>query len=161
FGLTEPVVAAAVAGGLTTKARREGDTWMLNGQKKWIGNATFSHITIIMAEDVDSSDVKGFIVEKDNPGSKSEQIQDKMAICTVQNALITLDDCRVKEENRLQKAHSFRDTSRVLRLTRASVAWQAVGCARGAYENALAYCNERKQFGKTIGSFQLVQDLLV
>src|SRR5699024_8694973 len=150
FGLTEPDVGSAVAGGLTTKARREGDTWILNGQKKWIGNATFSDITIIWAEDVDSGDVKGFIVEQDNPGFKAEKIEDKMALRTVQNALITLDDCRVREEHRLQKAHSFRDTSRVLRLTRASVAWQAVGCARGAYENALAYCNERKQFGKTI-----------
>lgn len=161
FGLTEPKVGSAVAGGLTTKAKREGDTWTLNGQKKWIGNATFSDITIIWAEDVDSGDVKGFIVKQDNPGFKAEKMEDKMALRTVQNALITLDDCKVKEENRLQNAESFRDTSRVLRLTRASVAWQAVGCARGAYENALAYCNDRKQFGKTIGSFQLVQDLLV
>lgn len=161
FGLTEPKVGSAVAGGLTTKAKREGDTWILNGQKKWIGNATFSDMTIIWAEDVDSGDVKGFIVEKNNPGFKAEKMEDKMALRTVQNALITLEDCKVKEENRLQKADSFKDTSRVLRLTRASVAWQAVGCARGAYENALAYCNERKQFGKTIGSFQLVQDLLV
>ena len=161
FGLTEPKVGSAVAGGLTTKARREGDTWILNGQKKWIGNATFSDITIIWAEEESSGDVKGFIVEQDNPGFTAEKIEDKMALRTVQNALITLDDCKVKEENRLQNAESFRDTSRVLRLTRASVAWQAVGCARGAYENALAYCNDRKQFGKTIGSFQLVQDLLV
>lgn len=161
FGLTEPKVGSAVAGGLTTKAKREGDTWILNGQKKWIGNATFSDITIIWAEDVDSGDVKGFIVENDNPGFTAEKIEDKMALRTVQNALITLDDCKVKEVNRLQKAESFKDTARILRLTRASVAWQAVGCARGAYENALAYCNDRKQFGKTIGSFQLVQDLLV
>ncbi|MCW9706931.1 acyl-CoA dehydrogenase family protein [Fodinibius salsisoli] len=161
FGLTEPKVGSAVAGGLTTKARREGDTWILNGQKKWIGNATFSDITIIWAEDVDSADVKGFIVENDNPGFTAEKIEDKMALRTVQNALITLDDCKVKEADRLQHAESFKDTSRILRLTRASVAWQAVGCARGAYENALAYCNDRKQFGKTIGSFQLVQDLLV
>lgn len=161
FGLTEPKVGSAVAGGLTTKAKRKGDTWVLNGQKKWIGNATFSDITIIWAEDVDSGDTKGFIVEKDNPGFKADKIEDKMALRTVQNALITLEDCEVKEENRLQEAHSFKDTSRILKLTRASVAWQAVGCARGAYENALAYCNDRKQFGKTIGSFQLVQDLLV
>ena len=161
FGLTEPKVGSAVAGGLTTKAKRKGDTWVLNGQKKWIGNATFSDITIVWAEDVDSGDTKGFIVEKDNPGFKAEKMEDKMALRTVQNALITLEDCEVKEANRLQNANTFKDTSRILKLTRASVAWQAVGCARGAYENALAYCNERKQFGKTIGSFQLVQDLLV
>ncbi len=161
FGLTEPKVGSAVAGGLTTKAKRKGDTWVLNGQKKWIGNATFSDITIVWAEDVDTGDTKGFIVEKDNPGFKAEKMEDKMALRTVQNALITLEDCEVKEANRLQNANTFKDTSRILKLTRASVAWQAVGCARGAYENALAYCNERKQFGKTIGSFQLVQDLLV
>lgn len=105
---------------------------------------------------MDSGDVKGFIVENDNPGFTAEKIEDKMALRTVQNALITLDDCKVKEVNRLQKAESFKDTARILHLIRASVAWQAVGCARGAYENALAYCNDRKQFGKTIGSFQLV-----
>ncbi len=137
FGLTEPKVGSAVAGGLTTKARREGDTWILNGQKKWIGNATFSDMTIIWAEDVDSGEVKGFIVERDNPGFTAEKIEDKMALRTVQNALITLDNCKVKEANRLQNAESFKDTSRILRLTRASVAWQAVGCARWAYEFGL------------------------
>lgn len=161
FGLTEPDVGSAVAGGLTTKARREGDTWILNGQKKWIGNATFSDITIIWAEDEEDNQIKGFIVERDNPGFHPEKIENKMSLRTVQNALITLKDCRVSEENRLQRGNSFRDTSRVLRATRAGVAWQAVGCARGAYENALAYTMERKQFGKPIASFQLIQDQLV
>jgi glutaryl-CoA dehydrogenase len=161
FGLTEPEVGSAVAGGLTTKARREGDTWILNGQKKWIGNATFSDITIIWAQDEEDGNVKGFIVEKDAPGFYPEKIENKMALRTVQNALITLKDCKVKEENRLQNANSFKDTAKVLKSTRAGVAWQAVGCARGAYENALAYTTERKQFGKPIASFQLIQDQLV
>jgi glutaryl-CoA dehydrogenase len=161
FGLTEPEVGSGVAGGLTTTCKRSGDSWILNGQKKWIGNATFSDITIIWARDLDDNQVKGFIVRKENPGFVAEKMQDKMALRTVQNALITLTNCEIPESDRLQEANSFRDTAKVLRMTRAGVAWQAVGCARGAYELALAYTNERIQFGRPIASFQLVQDLLV
>ena len=161
FGLTEPLVGSGASGGLTTTARREGDAWVLNGQKKWIGNATWGDLTIIWARDVADNQVKGFIVENKTPGFKAEKIQHKMALRVVQNALITLEDCRVPEANRLQKDTSFRDTARVLRMTRAFVAWEAVGCAIGAYENALAYAQKREQFGKPIAKFQLVQDLLV
>jgi glutaryl-CoA dehydrogenase len=161
FGLTEPEVGSAVAGGLTTKARKEGDHWILNGEKKWIGNATFSDITIIWAQDEADNQVKGFIVRKDNPGFRAEKIKDKMALRIVQNAHIYLNDCKVPESDRLQKANAFADTAKVLKATRAGVAWQAVGCARGAYEYALQYALERKQFGKPIASFQLIQDLLV
>ena len=161
FGLTEPEVGSAVAGGLTCTCKRQGDTWVLNGQKKWIGNATFADLVIIWARDLDDGNVKGFIVEKGNPGFKAEKIKGKMALRIVQNALITLTNCEVTEVNRLQNAQSFKDTAKVLRMTRAGVAWQAVGCARGAYESALRYTNERKQFGRTISSFQMVQDLLV
>jgi glutaryl-CoA dehydrogenase len=161
FGLTEPDVGSGTAGGLTTTARRDGDTWVLNGSKKWIGNATFADLTVIWARDLTDDQVKGFVVEKDTPGFTTEKIEDKIALRVVQNALITLDDVRVPETNRLQNANSFRDTATVLRLTRAGVAWMAVGCARGAYENALAYSTQRQQFGRPIAGFQLVQDLLV
>ncbi|HEY7343773.1 MAG TPA: acyl-CoA dehydrogenase family protein [Ktedonobacterales bacterium] len=161
FGLTEPDVGSGASGGLMTTARREGDAWVLNGQKKWIGNATFADITVIWARDEADNQVKGFLVEKGTPGFTAEKMEDKMALRVVQNALITLKDCRVPEANRLQNARSFRDTAAVLRMTRAGVAWQAVGCAMGAYEHALAYAQKRKQFGKPIASFQLVQDLLV
>ena len=162
FGLTEPLVGSGASGGLLTTARRDGDTWVLNGQKKWIGNATWGDVTIIWARDVADNQVKGFIVEnKNTPGFKAEKIQHKMALRVVQNALITMDNCRVPEENRLQMDTSFRDTARVLRMTRAFVAWEAVGCAMGAYEHALAYAQTREQFGKPIAKFQLVQDLLV
>jgi glutaryl-CoA dehydrogenase len=160
FGLTEPDVGSGVARGLTTTARREGDTWVLDGEKKWIGNATFADLTIIWARDVADDQVKGFVVEKDTPGFTAVKMEDKIALRVVQNAHITLDGCRVPEENRLQEANSFRDTARVLKVTRAGVAWMAVGCARGAYEHALRYAREREQFGRPIGSFQLVQDLL-
>lgn len=161
FGLTEPEVGSGVAGGLTTTCKKVGDEWILNGQKKWIGNATFSDITIIWARNLDDNQVKGFIVKKDNPGFKAEKMEDKMALRIVQNALITLTDCKVPEMDRLQNANSFKDTANVLRMTRAGVAWQAVGCGRGAYELALNYTLKRKQFGRPIAGFQLVQDLLV
>src|SRR6266480_4563665 len=161
FGLTEPEVGSGTSGCLTTTARREGDSWILNGQKKWIGNATFADYIIIWARDTEDGQVKGFVVEKGTPGLSTTKMKDKIALRVVQNAYITLDGVRVPEENRLQKATSFRQTAAVLRQTRAGVAWMAVGCARGAYEYALAYAKERHQFGKPIGSFQLVQDLLV
>ena len=161
FGLTEPEVGSGTAGGLTTTCRKTADGWVLNGQKKWIGNSTFSDITIIWARDIADNQVKGFIVRKDNPGFSVEKIKGKMALRIVQNGLITLKDCVVPEADRLQKADSFKDTAKVLQMTRAGVAWMAVGCARGAYENALAYTLEREQFGKPIASFQLIQNHLV
>lgn len=161
FGLTEPEVGSAVAGGLGTTCRQEGDEWVLNGQKKWIGNATFADVIVIWARDEASDQVKGFLIRKGNPGFKAEKMQNKMALRTVQNALITMTDCRVPESDRLQKCDSFKDTAKVLRMTRAGVAWQAVGCARGAYEAALKYTKKREQFGKPIASFQLVQNHLV
>lgn len=161
FGLTEPEVGSAAAGGLTTTAKRQGSKWILNGQKKWIGNATFSDVTIIWARDLDDNEVKGFLVRKGNKGIAVEKMRDKMALRIVQNGLITLTDCEVEESDRLQHANSFKDTAKVLQMTRAGVAWQAVGCARGAYESALAYTRTRKQFGKPIASFQLVQNHLV
>src|SRR6476620_11242887 len=140
FGLTEPESGSDVARGLQTKARRDGDSWVLDGQKKWIGNASFADLIIIWAQDVDTQRVLGFVVEKGTEGFSAVDLEDKIA---------------------LQEANSFKDTARVLRMTRAGVAWSAVGCARGAYEHALRYANERTQFGKPIVEFQMVQDLLV
>jgi len=161
FGLTEPNVGSGVAGGLETTCKFDGENWILNGQKKWIGNATFADVTIIWAQDEESGQVKGFLVKKENPGFKTEKIQDKMALRIVQNAVVTLTDCKVPEGDRLQNANSFKDTANVLRMTRAGVAWQAVGCARGAYESALKYTKKREQFGRPIASFQLIQNHLV
>jgi glutaryl-CoA dehydrogenase len=161
FGLTEPEVGSGAAGGLTVTCKNTPDGWILNGQKKWIGNATFADVIIIWARDLDDGEVKGFIVEKDNPGYSVEKIKGKMALRIVQNGLITLKDCVVTEENRLQNANSFKDTAKVLQMTRAGVAWMATGCARGAYESALNYTRTREQFGKPIASFQMIQGHLV
>jgi len=161
FGLTEPEVGSGAAGGLTTTCKKTENGWILNGEKKWIGNATFADVIIIWARDVDDNQVKGFIVEKDNPGFSVEKIKGKMALRIVQNGLITLKDCVISEEYRLQNANSFKDTAKILQMTRAGVAWMATGCARGAYESALNYTRERKQFGKPIASFQMIQGHLV
>src|SRR5215475_415673 len=161
FGLTEPLVGSGTGGGLLTTAKRDGDSWILNGEKKWIGNAPWCDVSIIWARDVDDNQVKGFIVEnKATPGFVVEKIQNKMALKVVQNGLITMKDCRVPEANRLQNANSFRDTAHVLRLTRSGVGWMATGLQMGAYEAALKYTQERLQFGKPIAAFQMVQDLI-
>ena len=160
FGLTEPHGGSDVAGGLETTARRDGDQWILNGAKRWIGNGTFADLVIIWARDLGDDKVKGFVVEKGTPGFTTAKMEGKLALRMVQNADITLDDCVVDEDHRLQRANSFADTADVLRLTRGGVAWGAVGCMRAAYELALAYAKEREQFGRPIGAFQLVQDHL-
>jgi len=161
FGLTEPLVGSGASGGLMTTAKREGDTWILNGQKRWIGNAPWCDLSIIWARDVADNQVKGFIVEnKSTPGFSVEKIEHKVALKVVQNGQITLKDVHVPEANRLQGGNSFRDTARVLRMTRYMVGWASTGAQMGAFENTLAYTQSRLQFGKPIASFQLVQDLL-
>ncbi|MEU1569999.1 acyl-CoA dehydrogenase family protein [Streptomyces collinus] len=161
FAMTEPLGGSDVAGGMRTTAEREGDTWVLDGAKMWIGNATFADYVVVWARDVADNHVKGFVVEKGTPGFDPVKIEGKIAFRIVENAEITLTGVRVPEANRLQNIDSFRDVAEILRATRAGVAWQALGVMTGAYELALDYARERRQFGRPIGGFQLVQDLLV
>src|SRR3954463_14534108 len=161
FGLTEPLVGSGASGGLLTTAKREGDTWVLNGQKRWIGNSPWCDVSVIWARDVADNQVKGFIIEnKTTPGFSVEKIEKKIALKVVQNGQITMKDVRVAEENRLQAGNSFRDTARVLRMTRYMVGWASTGIQMGAFEATLKYAQERLQFGKPIASYQMVQDLL-
>jgi glutaryl-CoA dehydrogenase len=160
FGLTEPEGGSDVARGMRTTARRDGEEWVLNGAKRWIGNGTFADVVIVFARDVDDDQVKTFVVEKGTPGFTATKIEDKFSLRTVQNADLAFTDCRIPAENKLADGNSFRDVNKVLKVTRGGVAWSGVGCQLGAYEVALAYAKERHQFGKPIGSFQLVQDLL-
>src|SRR6266403_484903 len=135
FGLTEPLVGSGASGGLTTTAKRDGDSWILNGEKRWIGNAPWCDISIIWARDVADNQVKGFIVEnKTTPGFSVEKIEHKIALKVVQNGHITMKDVGVSEENRLQGGNSFRDTARVLRMTRYMVGWASTGIQMGAFE---------------------------
>lgn len=161
FALTEPEGGSDVSGGMRTTARREGDEWILNGAKRWIGNGTFADLVVVWARDEADNQVKGFVVEKGMPGFSSAKIEGKIALRTVQNADLTFANVRVPEANRLQNINSFRDTAEVLRATRGGVAWQALGVSIRAYELARDYATTRIQFGKPIASFQMIQDLLV
>lgn len=161
WALTEPDVGSATAAGLTTTARFERGVWVLDGAKKWSGNAPIADINIIWARDVSNNQVQGFIVERGTPGYEVERLEGKIALRTVQNANIRLNGCRVPEANRLPNVGGFRGIARQLAITRAAVAWAMTGVAMGAYERALAYAQQRIQFGRPIGGFQLVQNSLV
>jgi len=163
FALTEPAHGSdSVA--LETSARRVkagGDSWVIDGAKKWIGNGTLADVVVVWARDAEDHQVKGFLVEKGTPGYDARRIDGKGSLRAVWQAEITLTGVRVPEENRLPGARSFRDTGRVLAGTRNAVAWGALGHATAAYEAAVAYCRQRQQFGKPLVSFQIVQDKLV
>ena len=161
FGLTEPLGGSDVAGGTRTTARRDGGNWILNGAKRWIGNATFSDWVVIYARDVDDNQVKGFLVDTKTEGYSAVKIENKISLRTVQNADITLDNVVVPDFFKLANANSFRDTNKVLKVTRLAVAWQAVGQQLAAFDVARRYAVERTQFGRPIASFQLVQHQLV
>ncbi|MFD6448759.1 acyl-CoA dehydrogenase family protein [Promicromonospora sp. NPDC060204] len=160
FGLTEPLAGSDTAKGLRTTATRTGDTWVLNGAKRWIGNATFADVVVIWAKDTADDQVKGFLVRKGTPGFSATKIERKQSLRIVQNADIVLDGVRVDEADRLQGIDNFRDVAKVLRITRDGVSWQALGTMIGAYEAAVAYTRQREQFGNPIASYQLIQDKL-
>lgn len=160
FALTEPEHGSDVARGLETTAERDGNNWILNGTKRWIGNATIANVAVVWAKDTTDGNVKGFLVDTDAEGFTATKIEDKYALRIVQNADISLNNVVIPETKRLQHANSFRDTAKVLQLTRLEVAFTALGNAIGAYEKTVAYTKHREQFGKSLHSFQLVQDLL-
>jgi glutaryl-CoA dehydrogenase len=160
FALTEPTHGSdSVA--LETSARREGDDWVINGTKKWIGNGTIADVVVVWARDQADGRVKGFLVEKGAAGYDARRIDGKGSLRAVWQAEIELTDVRVTEENRLPGANSFKDAGRVLAGTRNAVAWGALGHATAAYDVAATYCAQRHQFGKPLVSFQIVQDRLV
>lgn len=161
FGLTEPEDGSDVAGGITTTARRDGDDWVLNGAKRWIGNATWSDWVVVFAKDEADGQVKAFLVDTASEGYSAEKIENKISLRTVQNAHIALKDVRVPESRRLAHCNSFKDVNKVLKVTRLAVAWQAVGVQKAAFDLARAYAVERKQFGRPIASFQMIQEQLV
>ncbi len=146
---------------LETSARRDGDGWVINGGKRWIGNGTIADLIIVWARSEEDGQIKGFVVEKGTPGYDAQVITGKGALRSVWQADITLTDVRVPEENRLVEANSFKDTGKVLANTRSTCAWMALGHATAAYDTALAYAKQRTQFGKPLVSFQIVQERLV
>jgi glutaryl-CoA dehydrogenase len=158
FALTEPEHGSDVVL-LETTARREDDEYVIDGEKRWIGNGTVADVIIVWAKD-ENGDLGGFLVEKGTPGLKTTAITGKSSKRPGIQADISLEGVRVPAENRLPGARSFKDTTKALVVVRCGVAWEALGHAIAVYETALAYAKERKQFGRPIASFQLVQDRL-
>ncbi|HWD07494.1 MAG TPA: acyl-CoA dehydrogenase family protein [Actinomycetota bacterium] len=160
FALTEPNHGSdSVA--LETIARKDGDGWVINGTKRWIGNGTIADVCVVWARSMEDGQVKGFLVETDTPGYEASVIPGKGAARAVWQADIQLNEVRVGDDARLPGARSFKDTARVLVTTRAGVAWAALGHAVAAYDTALTYAKQRSQFGKPLVSFQIVQQRLV
>ena len=161
FGLTEPLRGSDAAHVLTT-AQRSGQHYILNGAKRWIGNASIADLLIIWARD-ENGRMGGFVIENPGktPGVQIEDITGKIAKRAVLNGQITLTNVQIPVDNRLANSQSFRDTAKVLAFTRYSVVWEAAGLAAACLELALKYAKEREQFGQPIASFQLIQQKLV
>ncbi|HEY2223380.1 acyl-CoA dehydrogenase family protein [Actinomycetospora sp.] len=166
FGLTEPHGGSDVAGGMETTARRDGDQWVLDGHKRWIGNGTFADVIVIWARDVsdgaDGKAVRGFVVDRETPGVTTAKIEGKTSLRITQNADITLAGVRVSDDRRLAGGKgTFADAGAVLRRTRGNASWACTGVQMASYELALTYAREREQFGRPIAGFQMIQDALV
>ncbi len=156
FALTEPDHGSDSVS-LEARARRDGDHWVLDGHKRWIGNASIADVVVVWARD-DDGDVGGFLVERGTDGfDPSGVIEGKIGKRAVLQAEIRLEGVRIPAESRLEQARSFRDTSRVLAATRGGAAWECVGHAMACVDAAVRYAGEREQFGRPIASFQLVQ----
>jgi glutaryl-CoA dehydrogenase len=160
FALTEPDHGSdSIA--LETSARRDGDGWVLNGRKRWIGNGDAADIVVIFARDTADGAVKAFVMQRNEgalpDGYRADVIRGKMGKRAIQQADLYFDDLRIPESDRLPGCNSFKDVSRVLTLTRGGAAWEALGHAIAAYEIALTYARDRLQFGQPLASFQLVQ----
>ncbi|HEV3129652.1 MAG TPA: acyl-CoA dehydrogenase family protein, partial [Solirubrobacteraceae bacterium] len=159
FALTEPDHGSdSVA--LETAARQDGDTYVIDGTKRWIGNGSLADVIVVWARSEDGQ-VHGFLVERGTPGYEARVIEGKGSLRAVWQAHITLDGVRVPDANRLPGAASFKDTARVLAGTRSTCAWAALGHAVAAYDTALTYVKRRHQFGRPLCSFQIIQDRLV
>ena len=160
FALTEPGHGSDSVS-LETEARRDGDEYVINGAKRWIGNGSMADVVVMWARDVEDMQVKGFLIEKGTPGYDGRPIMGKGALRALWQADIDLTDVRVPAENRLPGTNSFADTGKVLKATRASCAWSALGHAVAGYDAALSYATQRTQFGKPLAWFQIVQEKLV
>ena len=166
FALTEPAHGSdSVA--LETSARpvkgdgQAGGDWVLNGAKRWIGLGTVADLVVVWARDTGTGEVGAFVVERGSPGYHASVIEGKASLRSVWQADITLDNVRVPAANRLPGARSFKDAGRVLAATRSTCAWAALGHATAAYDTALRYALSRRQFGKPLASFQIIQQRLV
>ncbi|UWX98734.1 acyl-CoA dehydrogenase family protein [Arthrobacter zhaoxinii] len=160
FALTEPEHGSDIAGGLATTARREGDEWVINGAKRWIGAGTIADFALVWARDAADQQIKCFLVETDRPGYTATKIANKIGLRIMQNADIVLDEIRIPAANLLPGATDFSKANELLRDSRAWVGWQAAGIQLAAFDVARSYALSRKQFGKELARFQLIQQQL-
>jgi len=160
FALTEPDHGSDIAGGLETSARLENGEWVISGEKRWIGSGTIADFALVWARDVADGQIKGFIVETDRPGYSATKIRNKIGLRIMQNAHIELRSVRIPEANLLPGATDFSKANELLRDSRAWVGWQAAGVQLAAFDIARAYALKRKQFGRELAKFQLVQQQL-
>ena len=159
FALTEHCHGSD-PGGMETRATRDGDSYVLNGSKCWIGNASIADVKVVWAKD-DDGRVGGFVVEKDAPGFRAQDIEGKFSLRMSRTSECWFENCRIPAENRLPNASGLRAPLTCLSQARVGIAWGVIGAAIDCYETALAYAGERKQFGRPIAGFQLVQEKLV
>jgi alkylation response protein AidB-like acyl-CoA dehydrogenase len=160
FGLTEPLNGSDASGLKTTATKVEGG-WKLNGEKRWIGNATIGDCIVWARNASDGNKIQAFYVEKGSQGFNTKKIERKYSLRSVWNADIKLDNCFVPDKNKLTYAKDFATgTNAILESSRLLVGWMACATAIGAYEAALKYCLERNQFGRPIAKFQLIQERL-
>lgn len=163
FALTEPKHGSDSVS-LETSARREGDTWILNGHKRWIGNGHAADVTVLYARDEADGQVKAFVIEKEGDefpqGYDPTPIEGKIGKRSIIQADIVINNVKVSEENRLENCESFAGVNRVLAATRGGAAWESVGHCMAGFELAAAYASEREQFGAPIASYQLIQEKL-
>ena len=164
FGLTEPDAGSDPAG-MRTRARRDGDDWVLSGAKAWITNGTLADVALVWAKtgDGDARSVRGFLVERGTPGLEAREVTGKLSLRASVTADLFLDEVRVPAEAVLPgtEGAGLRAPLACLTKARYGIAWGAVGSAVACFEAARRHARERIQFGRPIGSFQLVQEKLV
>jgi glutaryl-CoA dehydrogenase len=156
FGLTEPDGGSDPHGNMKTKARLEGDTWVLTGTKMWITNGNLAHIAIVWAKD-EAGRVLGFIVPTDSKGFQAREVKHKMSLRASVTSELILDEVRVPESLRLPKAEGLKAPLSCLTQARFGIAWGAMGALEAVYTEAVAFAGSRYTFGEPIAKKQLVQ----
>lgn len=160
FALTEPLNGSDIVKGLATSAKKEGDHYILNGEKYWIGAANIADVIPVFARDEEDGEIKCFVLSQDTPGLETEVIQNKMSLRAINNCKIILKDAKVEASQYLPNIKGFGDVTRVFQASRVDVGHIATGTSAGSLAAALKYATNREQFGRPIAKFQLVQEKL-